>query len=115
MNTTQNLGPKGKVRGFLAFFGLHLITLGAYNMFWWFKVAGEVNSFLGTQRMSALKIMFLSPITLGLYLLFWQFSEGRRIIQDVQARAGLPQKAPLMAGPWQFQRSLNQVWSSLPA
>jgi hypothetical protein len=115
MNTSQSTGPKGKVRGFFSFFGLHLITLGVYNMVWWFSVAKEVNSFLGSDRMSAVKIMLLSPITLGLYMVFWQFSEGPKIIKEVQARAGLPQKAPFLAGPWQFQRSLNQVWGALPA
>lgn len=115
MNTAQNSAPKGKVRGFLSFFGLHLITFGIYNMFWRFNVAKEVNTYLGSERMSAAKILFLSPLTLGLYMLFWQFSDGPKIIKEVQARAGLPQKAPFMAGPWQFQRSLNQVWNALPA
>ena len=115
MNTAQSKGPKGKVRGFLSFFGLHLITFGIYNMFWWFNVAKEVNNFLGADRMSAGKIVFLSPVTLGLYMLFWQFSDGPKIIKEVQAQAGLPQKAPFMTGPWQFQRSLNHVWNALPA
>lgn len=115
MNSTQSNGPKGKIRGFLSFFGLHLITFGMYNMFWWFNVAKEVNAFLGSERMSAAKIVFLSPVTLGLYMLYWQFSDGPKIIKEVQGRAGLPEKAPFMTGPWQFQRSLNQVWNALPA
>ena len=115
MNTNQSIGPKGKIRGFLSFFGLHLITLGVYNVFWWFNVAKEVNGFLGEERMSAGKLIFLSPLTLGLYMLIWQFSTGPKLIKEVQSRAGLPQKAPFMAGPWQFQRSLNQVWQALPA
>jgi hypothetical protein len=48
-------------------------------------------------------------------MLIWQFSTGPKLIKEVQARAGLPQKAPFMAGPWQFQSALNRVWEALPA
>ncbi|MBI5536311.1 MAG: DUF4234 domain-containing protein [Deltaproteobacteria bacterium] len=115
MNSSQSKGPKGKVRGFFSFFFFHLITLGVYNVFWWFKVANEVNTFLGEQRMSAAKVIFLSPLTLGLYALVWQFSTGPKIIKDVQQRAGLLPKAPFFVSPWSFQSSLNKVWNALPA
>jgi hypothetical protein len=101
MNTSQSKGPKGKVRGFFSFFFFHLITLGVYNLVWWFKVAA--------------KIIFLSPLTLGLYALIWQFSAGPKIIKDVQQRAGLMPKAPFYVSPWSFQSNLNKVWNALPA
>jgi len=115
MQTNRMAGPKGKVRGFFSFFFLHLITLGIYNVFWWFRVAREVNEFLGEERMSGAKMVFLSPLTLGIYALIWQFRDGPRIIKDVQTRAGLPPKAPFFVGPWQFQSALNKVWTALPA
>ena len=92
-------GSRGKVRGFFSYFFLHIITLGIYHPVWWFKVSNEVNAFLGTPRMSAAKIVFLSPLTFGLYFLIWQFGDGRKIIQEVQSRAGLPVKAPFIVGP----------------
>jgi len=112
-NPGQALGPAGEVRGLVSFFGLHLITLGFYPIFWWFKVAGEVNAFLGQERMSAVKLLLLSPVTCGIYMLIWEFSEGGKIIKDVQAKAGLPQSAPFFVGPWQFQRELNKVWEAV--
>lgn len=113
-NAGQALGPKGEVRGFLSFFGLHMVTLGFYSFYWWFKVAGEVNAFLGQERMSAMKLLLLSPITCGIYMLIWEFSEGPKIIKEIQAKAGLPQNAPWFVGPWQFQRELNKVWEATP-
>lgn len=115
METNGTRGPKGKVRGFFSFFFLHLITLGLYNVFWWFHVAKEVNAFLGEERMSGAKMVLLSPLTLGIYALVWQFRDGPRIIKDVQTRAGISPKAPFMVGPWQFQSALNRVWECLPA
>ena len=112
-NPGQALGPVGEVRGLMGFFGLHLITLGFYNFYWWFKVAGEVNGFLGQERMSAIKLLLLSPVTCGIYMLIWEFSEGGKILKDVQAKAGLPQSAPFFVGPWQFQRELNKVWEAV--
>lgn len=112
-NPGQALGPVGEVRGLVSFFGLHLITFGFYSLFWWFKVAGEVNAFLGTERMSAIKLLLLSPVTCGIYMLIWEFSEGGKILKDVQAKAGLPQSAPFFVGPWQFQRELNKVWEAV--
>lgn len=112
---SRSVGPKGKVRGFMSFFFLHIITFGIYNIFWWFNVAKEVNAFLGEERMSGAKMVFLSPITFGLYALIWQFGDGPKIIKEVQTKAGLPPKAPFMVGPWQFQRCLNKAWESMPA
>lgn len=105
---------KGQVRGFFSFFLLHMVTLGIYNLVWWFKVAKEVNTFLGTERMSAGKLVFLSPVTCGIYMFIWQLGDGPKIIKEVQAKAGLPQKAPFFVGPWQFQSALNKVWQALP-
>lgn len=114
MYSSQSNGPKGKNRGFIGFFFLHCITLGIYNPVWWFKVAGEVNTFLGQERMSGAKIVFLSPLTLGIYFLLWQFKDGPKIVRELQARAGLQQKSPFAVSPWGFQRELNKVWNALP-
>lgn len=113
METTA-ITTKGKTRGFISFFGLHMVTLGIYNMFWWFNVAKEVNAFLGQERMSGAKVVFLTPITCGIYGLIWQFSDGPKIIKEMQAKAGLPQKAPFFVGPWQFQSALNKIWEAVP-
>ena len=113
--SSQPNGPKGKIRGFIGFAFLHLITLGIYNPIWWFKVAEEVNTFLGQQRMSGAKMVFLSPLTLGIYFLIWQFGDGPKIVKEIQGRAGLPQNSPFAVSPWGFQRELNKVWKALPA
>ena len=114
MSNGTPMGPKGEIRGFLPFFGLTFITFGLYITYWYFKVAGEVNAFLGEEKMNAIKLLGLSSITCGLYGLYWNFSVGPQIIKDIQAKAGLPVNAPFFVGPWQFQSALNKVWEKLP-
>jgi hypothetical protein len=107
-------GTKGEIRGFMSFFGLHLITCGLYQTFWWFKVAGEVNTFLGQERMNAGKLLGLTSLTCGIYMIMWQFGEGKKILAEVQQKAGLPVNVPFFLGPWPFQQALNKVWESVP-
>ncbi len=105
----QARGPKGKPLDFIMFFILHVVTFGLYNIYWWIKVSGEVNTFLGTKRMAAWKVFFIP-----FYMLYWQFAEGKDQLRDVQRAAGVPENVPWYITPWRFQRGLNQVWNSIP-
>ncbi|MGE0788304.1 MAG: DUF4234 domain-containing protein [Sandaracinaceae bacterium] len=108
------MGPKGDVRSPFLMTLLWPLTLGIYGIWWGFKVCGEVNAFLGTERMSAFKIMALSAVTCGLYGLYYQFVEAKNVIKEVQQKAGLPPKPPFFVGPMQFQGALNKVWETIP-
>lgn len=108
------MGPKGEVRSVFLMMVLWVVTLGIYGIWWGFKVCGEVNAFLGTDRISALKIGLLTSVTCGLYGLYFQFVEGKNVIREVQAKAGKPGKVPFIVGPMQFQGALNKVWEGMP-
>jgi hypothetical protein len=108
------MGPKGEIRPWLTFFILTFVTLGFYISYWYFKVAKEVNAFLGEEKMNPIKMYLLSVVTCGLYMIYWQWSAGPDIIKQIQAKAGLPLNPPFYAGPWQFQRALNLVWEQIP-
>lgn len=108
------MGPKGEVRSVFLMLVLWVVTFGIYGIWWSFKVAGEVNAFLGSDRMSAIKIMAFTILTCGLYGMYFQFVEGKNILKEVQAKAGVPQKTPFLIGPMQFQGTLNKVWQAVP-
>lgn len=108
------MGPKGEVRNPFLFIFLTGITFGIYGIYWQFKVATEVNQFLGTERMSAIKIMGLSFITCGLYQIYYQWVESKAILREVQAKAGQPEQVPFVVTPVTFQRVLNNVWEGIP-
>ncbi len=107
-------GPKGEVRSVFTIMLLSVVTFGIYAIWWYFKMAGEVNTFLGYDRMSAIKISLLTSVTCGLYGLYFMFAEGKEIVKEVQTKAGLPADPPFLAGPYQIQGALNKVWQSIP-
>ena len=108
------MGPKGEVRSVFVVFLLWVVTFGIYGIWWSFKVCGEVNAFLGTDRISAIKIGLLSAVTCGLYGLYFQFVEAKNVLREVQQKAGRPGKIPFVVGPMQFQGVLNKVWEGMP-
>ena len=108
------MGPKGEVRSPIMSILLTVATCGLYGFYWWWKMASEVNAFLGTERMSVLKIFGLSSVTCGLYGLYFIWVDGKNVIREVQAKAGLPENAPFLADQVRLQRALNEVWEQLP-
>ncbi len=108
------MGPKGEVRS--PFMGLLFTALsfGLYGMWWWWKMQSEVNAFLGTDRMSVIKIFGLSFVTCGFYGLYFMWVDGKAIIREVQAKAGLPEKPPFVCDMLRMQKALNEVWESIP-
>ena len=108
------MGPKGEVRSPFMGLGLTVISCGLYGMYWWWKMASEVNAFLGTDRMSVLKIFGLSSVTCGLYGLYFMWVDGKAIIREVQAKAGLPENPPFFCDLLRMQKALNSVWESMP-
>lgn len=108
------MGPKGEVRSVFLMSILWVVTFGIYGIWWSFKVASEVNAFLGAERLSAIKVWLLTTVTCGLYGLYFQFVEGKNVIREVQAKAGAPGKVPFIVGPTQFQGALNKVWEGIP-
>jgi len=93
---------------------LWMVTFGIYGIWWWFKVAGEINTFLGYERLSVIKLMLLSSVTCGIYGLYFSFVECRKILAEVQAKAGQPEDTPFLCGPMQIQGTLNKVWEKIP-
>jgi len=91
-----------------------LFSFGFYGFYWWWKMASEVNAFLGEPRFSLLKLFGLSSVTCGLYGFYFMFVDGKNIIKEVQAKAGLPPNPPLIADLLRMQKSLNQVWEQIP-
>jgi hypothetical protein len=47
-------------------------------------------------------------------MIVWQFGEGKKILAEVQQKAGLPVNVPFLLGPWPLQQALNKVWESVP-
>jgi hypothetical protein len=93
---------------------LTAVTCGIYGMYWWWKMASEVNAFLGEEKFSVLKFAGLSTVTCGLYGMYFMFVEGKDIIKAVQAKAGQPEAPPFMCDIGRFQGALNKVWEQLP-
>ena len=108
------MGPKGEVRS--PFMGIVFTALscGLYGMYWWYKMASEVNAFLGTDRFNLLKLFGFSTLSCGLYGLYFMFVDGKQIIREVQAKAGLPEDPPFIADLMRLQGALNKVWEQLP-
>lgn len=107
------MGPKGEVRSPFMGILLSAVTFGLYAMYWWWKMASEVNAFLGEEKFSILKFFGLSTITCGLYGLYFMFVEGKSVIHAVQEKAGLPQDAPFIVDLPRMQGALNKVWESV--
>jgi hypothetical protein len=108
------MGPKGEIRNPFVSLLLTGVTCGLYGWYWWFKMASEVNTFLGTNRMNIFKIWGLTAVTCGLYGFYYMFVEGKNIIKEVQAKAGQPEDPPLICDLARMQGRLNSVWEKLP-
>lgn len=108
------MGPKGEVRSPIMSILLTAVTCGIYGMYWWWKMASEVNAFLGEEKFSILKLFGLSTVTCGLYGFYFMFVEGKEIIKAVQAKAGLPENPPFICDIRAMQGALNAVWEQLP-
>jgi hypothetical protein len=114
MNPETPRGPKGEVRSVFMVMILNLVTCGIYGMIWFFKMSGEINAFLGVERISPIKVWLLSSVTCGIYGLYFMFVDGKEIVKEVQAKAGLPPDPPFIAGPLQIQGAINKVWEAIP-
>ncbi len=93
---------------------LTALTCGLYGMYWWWKMASEVNTFLGEEKFNILKFAGLSTITCGLYGFYFMFVEGKEIITAVQTKAGLPPSPPFIVDMARMQTALNNVWEQIP-
>ncbi|MFO0667005.1 MAG: DUF4234 domain-containing protein [Polyangiaceae bacterium] len=114
-------GQKGQVRNGLMVLLIGFVTLGIYQLIWFFTIAGEVNRFLGRDAIPAGKILLLSIVTCNLYGLYWQFSECGKVIQEVQQRAGMANAQNhgfMYLIPYYnvilMQDELNKAWNALP-
>lgn len=108
------MGPKGEIRNPFMALLFTLLSFGLYGWYWWFKMASEINAFLGTPRMNVFKIWGLIAVTCGLYGFYFMLVEGKNVIREVQAKAGLPENPPLIADLPRMQGRLNDVWARLP-
>jgi hypothetical protein len=112
-------GPKGQVRSGLSVLLIGLATCGIYQLIWFFKVAGEVNGFLGRPAIPAGKIFLLSMISCNLYGLYWMLAECGKVIQETQQRAGIanaPNHGFMFLIPYYnvilLQEELNKAWQA---
>lgn len=108
------MGPKGEVRSPFTSIIFTALSCGIYGGYWWYLMSTEINGFLGEPRMNLLKIWGLSTITCGLYGLYFVWVEGKQIIREVQAKAGMPENPPFMCDLPRMQSALNNVWETLP-
>ena len=93
---------------------INRVTFGFYAFWWQFKLASEINTFLGTKRFSILKMWLLVSVSCGLYGFYFMFVDGKEMIKEVQQRAGLPPDPPMIADLVRMQGALNRVWEHLP-
>jgi len=114
MTADAPIGPKGEIRSPLKGMLLSAVTCGLYAWFWVYKMATEINTFLGYERMNLVKLAGLFIITCNLYWFYFLFVEGKNIIREVQAKAGLPEAPPLIADIIRMQGALNKVWEQVP-
>ncbi len=108
------MGPKGEIRNPFVSMLFTALSCGLYGWWWWFKMASEINAFLGTERMSVFKIWGLTAVTCGLYGFYYMLVEGKNIVREVQTKAGLPENPPLICDLPRMQARLNAVWEHLP-
>lgn len=112
---------KGAVRSPIAVIIFSIITCGIYQIYWLFKVSGEVNQSLGEERISAplyflLGLLCFPLIFVGMYKL-----DGG--IFDIRTRVGLPANknfvlwlilsffgVGFIVFMYQVQSQLNEVW-----
>ena len=112
---------KGMVRSPITVILLSIITCGIYEIYWLFKVSGEVNNALGEERISAplyflLGLLCFPLIFVGMYKL----DIG---ILDIRSRIGLPANknfvlwlilsffgVGVIVFQYQVQSQLNEIW-----
>jgi hypothetical protein len=107
-------GPNGEIRNPFVSALLGMVTFGIYAWWWVFKLAGEINTFLGYKRFSPLKVGLLVSVSCGLYGFYFMFVDGKEIIKELQLRAGLPPDPPIIADLLRMQGAANKVWERIP-
>jgi hypothetical protein len=110
-------GPKGQVGNGLTVLLISMVTCGIYQFIWFMKIAGEINGFLGRDAVPVGKIFGLGILTCGAYAFYWQFAELGKIVQEVQAKAGVPNAQDqgfMYLVPYYnvilLQNELNKAW-----
>jgi len=83
-------GPKGIVRNGMMVLVWSFVSCGAYQMWWFWQVCNEMRAYLGRDEPSFWKIFLLTNVTCGLYSFYWMITRCGALVQEIQARAGLP-------------------------
>jgi hypothetical protein len=112
-------GPRGEVRSGLNVLLLSLVTCGVYQVIWYMKICNEISAYLGREEPVFWKVWALGMVTCGVYYLYWMFARLGPLVQEVQARAGIPnaQNQGLMfLIPYYnvivIQEELNKAWQA---
>ena len=112
-------GPRGEVQSGLNVLLLSLVTCGIYQIIWFIKISGEISAYLGREEPVWWKVYGLGVVTCGIYLIYWLFARLGPLVQEVQARAGIP--SPQNQGlmfliPYYnvivIQEELNKAWQA---
>jgi hypothetical protein len=112
---------KGKVRSPIAVILLSIVTCGIYQIYWLFKVSGDVNNALGEQRISAPLYFLLGLLCFPLiYVGMYKLDIG---IFDIRTRVGFPATKNFVMWlllsligigfivfMYQVQSQLNEIW-----
>ena len=83
-------GPKGLVRNGVTVLLLGLVTCGIYQLVWFIQTCNEMAAFLQRDEPNWLKILGLSIVTCNIYGLIWMITRCGALVQECQARAGVP-------------------------
>jgi hypothetical protein len=112
-------GPRGIVRDEVMTLVLNLFV-PFYGLYWFIVTCNEMKAFLKRDEPSWWMVMLLSMVTCGVYALYWQLAKLGALIQEVQARAGVPNpqnQGILYIVPVYnvllVQQELNKAWKAL--
>lgn len=112
---------KGTVRSPISVILLSIITCGIYQIYWLFKISGEINNALGEERISAPLYFLLGLLCFPLIFVGWYKIDGG--IFDIRTKVGMPATKNFvlwlvlsfigvgsLVFIYQAQSQLNEIW-----
>lgn len=115
---------KGEVRSGMTTWILAIATCGLYGFYWWYTALTELKTYLGKDELNPVVdvLLFFCPIINMIWPFYMPLKMGK-LVQEAQARAGLPasedQGVKFLLfqclcgyGYCVMQEELNKVWTA---